>query len=232
MKLTLAEELLLLILRDDTGKPMVDGTRLNAALAGAAIVELTLDGALRLTGEDDPSHPRGRLVATGTPASDPRLSHLLAVAEGRRPKDAVSRIGGASDWRNRAGNLKEALLEDLAEAGLLTRERSRILGLFPTTSWKPADPGVEAELLQRVAAAVVGGANPGDRTAAVISLLNAVDALPKLFPDADKGAVKRRGRQIGEGDWAAPAVRKAVQEVNAVMIAVMASTSVAATAGS
>jgi hypothetical protein len=52
--LTLAEEFLLLALNDDTGKKSVDSTRMNAALAGAAIVELTLDGALRLTEACEP----------------------------------------------------------------------------------------------------------------------------------------------------------------------------------
>jgi hypothetical protein len=232
VKLTLAEELLLLLLRDDTGRPIVDGTRLGAALAGSAVVELTLAGSLRLTEQDEPGVKKGRLVATGVPATDPRLAELLTVADGRKPKDAVSRLSGFGSWRNHAKNLKDALLEDLAEAGILREEHGRALGLFPTTVWKPGDPGAEAEIVIRIRAAVVGGGEPDERTAALISLVQAVDALPKIIPDVDRRAVKRRGKEISEGDWAAPAVRKAVQDVNAVMIAVIAGTSAGTAASS
>jgi hypothetical protein len=229
--LTLAEEFLLLALNDDTGRKSVDSTRMGAALAGAAIVELTLDGALRLTEEGDPEHKPGRLVATGRQPADPRLADLVTVADGRKPKDAVGKVTGFGSWRSRAKNLQDALLEDLAEAGYLTEAKGKILGLFPTRLWNPADPAVEAAIVKRVRAVVVDEARPDDRTAALISIVHAVDLLPKLFPDMDKRAVKNRGKAISESDWGGPAVRKAVQEIQAVTIAIIVSTSVATTTG-
>jgi hypothetical protein len=64
----------------------------------------------------------------------------------------------------------------------------------------------------------------------VVALLSAIDATHKVFPDADKRAVKNRAKDIAQGEWASDAVRKAVQDVYtavtvAVMVPVMAGTS-------
>lgn len=230
--MTVAEEFLLLAYRDDTGKPRIGGTQLNAALAGAAIVELTLAGALRLTEADEPGHKKGRLVATGAQPDDPRLAELVTVADGRRPKDAVGKVAGFGGWRNPSQNLREALLHDLADAGHLTAATTKILGLFPTTTWTPNPAGDKPAIERRVRTAVVDGTTPDDRTAALISILHAVDLLPKLFPDTDKRALKRRGKEISDSEWGGPAVRKAVQEVQAVTVAVIVATTSATTAGS
>lgn len=162
--------------------------------------------------------------------ADPRLAELVQVAHGRKPKDAIGKIAGFSGWRSRARNLKEALLADLAEAGVLHEEHGKVLGLFPTTAWMPGDPGLEAEVLARVRASAVDHAAPLDRTAALVSILHAVDMLPKLFRDADRKALKRRGKEISEGDWGGEAVRKAVQQVQAVTVAVIVATSTSASA--
>ena len=110
----LTAEFLLLALGDENGRPRVDSTRLKAAVAGAAIVELALDGALRLTEPGDPEHKLGRLVRTTRQVSDPLLDEVARLSHDPKPKDAVGRIGGVNAWRNRAGTLKEAVLSDLA----------------------------------------------------------------------------------------------------------------------
>ncbi|WP_039825030.1 GOLPH3/VPS74 family protein [Nocardia testacea] len=230
--MTVAESLLLLVYDSTTGKARVGGTQLIAALAGAAIVELTLDGALRLTEADEPGVKKGRLRPTGKKPGDPRFAELVAVADGRKPKDAIGKVGGLGSWRSRARDLREALLGDLADAGEVTETERKVLGLFPTTAWRPRTDGEKARVEQRVRAAVIDEIEPDDRTAALISILHAVDLLPKLLPDADKRAVKQRGKTISESEWGGPAVRKAVQEVQAVTIGVIAATSAATNAGS
>ncbi|OQS16173.1 hypothetical protein B0T36_05140 [Nocardia donostiensis] len=219
--MTVAEDFLLLAYDNDTGKPRIGGTGLTTALAGAAVVELTLDGALRLTGSEEPGIKKGRLVSTGQQPGDSRLAELITVCNGRKPKDAINKVGGPGSWRSRSHDLREALLRDLADAGEITEVRCKILGLFPATAWKPVPDGEKARIQQRVHAAVVDEIEPDDRTAALISILHAVGVLPKLFPGSDKRAVQRRGKTISEGEWGGPAVRKAVQEVQAVTVAIL-----------
>lgn len=228
---TLPEAVLLLLLHDTKGRSMVDDTATSAALAGAALVELTVDGALRLTTVDEPQTKAGRLLATGRGTRDDRLTALIEPATGRKPKDAIAKVAGFGWGSSQGKSLREGLLHDLAAQGLLSEEKGKVLGIFPTTSW-PQGPrhDVEAELVRRVRDAVVTGLQPDQRTAALIAILHAAGALPKLFPDADKKLVKRRGEEISESDWAGDAVRQAVQSVQAALIAVtVATTSVAAT---
>jgi hypothetical protein len=219
MGLSLVEEFLLLAYNPG-GRPMIDGQKLDAALAGMALVELTMAGSLELSGP--------RLVATGRAPVDRRLGALAGVADGRKPKDAVARIAGFTAFRGRSRGLREAFLNGLVSIGALQVSRDRVLGVFPTTRWTPGDPAVEAAILGRIRAAVLDGSAPDERTAALISILHAVDLLPRLFADADRRAVRRRGKEISDSDWGAAAVRKAVQEVQAVMVAVLVTTAAGA----
>ena len=47
-------------------------------------------------------------------------------------------------------------------------------------------------------AAVLDGGQPDAPTAALISIVNAIDLLPKIFPQRDKKTMRRRAKQIGE----------------------------------
>lgn len=62
--LLVAEELLLLLLDDETGRPTLDRTTLSFGLAGAVLAELALQGAVVVC---DGSGNRGRLVAKDAP---------------------------------------------------------------------------------------------------------------------------------------------------------------------
>jgi hypothetical protein len=228
----LTVEFLLLALGDVSGKPLVDSVKLKAAVAGAAIVDLTFDGALRLTERGDPEFKPGRLVRTTQTVADPRLAEVAELSHNRKPRDAVGRVGGMSAWKDRAGDLKDAVLDDLVAEGVLTHERGKVLGLFATHAWPLARPEVEREVLDRVRAAVVTGTEPDARTSALVALLYSVDLLPKLFPDQPKRAVQARGKAVANAEWGAEAVRKAVQDVQTAITAAIVATSVAASSGS
>jgi Golgi phosphoprotein 3 GPP34 len=225
---SLAEEYLLLTLDPDTGRSTVDSTRLRAAVAGAAVAQLTLDGALAL---DRPNDKRATLRRTGT--AEPGgalLQEVLGIADGRRPKDAVSRLGGASAWKDRAGRLRDELLAGLAASGVLRREDDRVLGLFPRTRWTVVDAAVVDGLRRQVTEALrEGGPAPSTHTVGLVALLAATDRLAAVT-GLPKREAKQRAEVVTAGDWAAPAVRAAVQEVNAVLAASVAASTVAATA--
>ncbi len=62
----------------------------------------------------------------------------------------------------------------------------------------------------------------------LVSLLSAVDGLPKIFPGENKKALQHRGKQIAAGDWAGAAVREAVQQIQAAVIAASVAATTAA----
>jgi hypothetical protein len=228
MNLSLTEQYLLLALDDATGRPLLSAQHLQFALAGASVAELTLQGALDVSdGADGGQQGRFHVTGRATP-SDPVQREALELTRDRKPRDAIRKIGQGSF----AGRLREALQQGLAARGVLREEQVKILGLFPSTTWPVHDPAPEAAVRARVLAALTGSAAPGEETAALVSLLLATDLTRKIFPDQDRRALKQRAKEIAESEWSGAAVKRAIDDVNAVMVAVMVTTTGAITAGS
>jgi hypothetical protein len=78
---------------------------------------------------------------------------------------------------------------------------------------------------------VLDGAEPDQRTAALVTLAGAVDVLPKVFPDLGKKAIRSRVKDIESLRWGGEAVMAAVNEVQAAVVAAIVATTVA-TSGS
>ncbi|MEE2033231.1 GOLPH3/VPS74 family protein [Rhodococcus chondri] len=211
----LAEDLMLLLLDDDSGRALVDSTKLPRVLAGAVLLELTLDAVVGLDTEGSRVR-KGRLVVrTATVPSDPLLAHAvrrLTDAKPMKPESAVEKL---------SKGIRETLLGRVVEHGWIREERGRVLGIFPTKRWPAVDDSHERQVRAELRSVLVDGSTPTARAAALVSLLSAVDAVPKIMPDVDKRQIKKRAEEIAEGDWAGKAVRKAVDAVNtAVMVAV------------
>lgn len=217
----IAEDILLLLTDDETGKFVGDGTQMDYALAGAVLLELAERGKIDVA-EPGGQVKKGRLYVTdASRTGEPALDDALAtIAEkDRKPQDVIGKL---------AKGLREKLLTGLADRGVLQRERGKVLGLFPTTRWPANDSAHEQQLRRKLHDVLVTGATPETRTAAVITMLAAIDAVPKVLPDEEKRLLKRRAKEISEGEWTAEAVRKAIQAVNSAVTAAVVS---AASAG-
>lgn len=221
--LSLAEELVLLAY-DDSGKSQLSGTNLDLGLGGALLLELALAGRVDVVDK--------RVVVAdpaplGNPLVDGALERIRAEGRSRKPKDWVSKLSKRT---------RDPVLRQLVAAGILESEEDKVLLVFSRTRYPAAhgvEPPVETEARQRLRAAITGTADPDARTAALCALVGAVGLDRKVFPDLPRKQVKERLKRIGEGAWAAVAVKKAIEEVQAaIMVAVIASTSAATTAGS
>ncbi|MGB3773304.1 MAG: GPP34 family phosphoprotein [Rhodococcus sp. (in: high G+C Gram-positive bacteria)] len=227
----IAEDLLLLLLDDGSGKPVVDSTKLPRVLAGAVILELAMNGTVSVTG-DTPveglphTTKKGRLVVTeDSPPSDAILAEAAAaIGSAKRPmtpKSAVEKLNA---------QIHEQVVARVIESGFVGEEHGKILGLFPTTSWPAKDSAHEDRVRMTLHTVLVEGFEPDPRSSAIIALLSAIDATPKVFPDVDKRDLVKRAAHIAQGEWAGDAVRKAVHDVYsavsvAVMVPIMAGTS-------
>ncbi len=223
----IAEDLLLLLLDDTKGTVSAWGNT-DALLGGAVLAELAVTGLV--TVDENKSIWRTDKVhaAEGAPADlDPLLAEALTtIAEkDRKASTLVGKIGKG---------LANRLAARLADRGVLERRDGKLLGLFPRTTWPAADTSHETELRRTVTACLVDGAQPDERTGALIALLTAIDkAHSAVTPDttANKNDLEKKAKQIAEGQWAAKAVKDAVDAATAaVMIGVVAATG-AATAG-
>lgn len=224
----IAEEYLLLTLDDETGKPRIGSDRLEPALGGALLAELALMERVGVSPPEAGWTKRGRVTITNLkPTDDPELDaalHKLAENEGRKLKDL---IGSFASKKNRLSHgVRDRLLERLAAAGMLVRTEGTVLGFIPRTTWTAGDPAPEDDVRRRLQGALVGGETPTERTVALIALLQVTGLLPKVVTAEDKKALKARAKELTEGDWAAKAVKDAIEEAAAATGAAVAATAV------
>jgi hypothetical protein len=207
---SLAEDLLLVLLNDTTGRPMVDSTSLDSVLAGAVLADLALAGRIEVVeGEGFFGRERVRVVdaaPTGDDSADEALR--LAGEKPRRGDQLVAKLGKG---------LRQGILSRLEQRGIVHRQSTRVLGIFPRDRWPAQDASAEHALRQRLRDVLVVGTTPDDRTVALVALLSAIDHAHKIFDGdrAERKAVKARAKALAEGSWPAVAVRKAVQSSRA-----------------
>jgi hypothetical protein len=214
----IAEELLLLCLDPGSGRSKVGNDRLDPALAGALLAELALLERVGVTEEGtgwSAWTQRRRVKITDLrPTDDPELDQalqVLAEGEGKPVKDFVTSFSR----RRLSKGLRQRLLERLAATGVLDRRAGTVLGFIPSTTWPERDRRPEDEVRQRLHAALVAGVTPTERTVTLVALLQVTGALTKILDVEDRKAVKARAKELSEGDWAAKAVKQAIEEAAA-----------------
>ena len=222
----LAEDLLLLVTDDASGRLSVPGVQADAGLGGANLVELTLLGKVDVAGEQDPGKPGRVIVRDPSPPGDEILDAALRTVSARpgsKPSAVIRPLGK---------NLRPVLYQRLAASGVLRAGHGRALGIFPTRTWPAQDPSHEAEMRQLVTQALVQPSAPDERTAALIALLHALKCEHKVVDprpyQLSRRQLRARAAEIAQGNWASETVRKAIDE----MMAAVAATSAAATAAS
>jgi Golgi phosphoprotein 3 (GPP34) len=217
----LAEDLLLLLTDDDTGKLATDSTEVDVALGGALLVELTLTHRVDVAGPDERVREGRLVVRDPNPTGDGLLDQALAIVgqkEGKKAQSVVERLGK---------RVRVRLYERLAEGGVLRAEEGRVLGIFPTHRWPAEDAAHETSVRAELVAALRDGATTEARTGALISLLLALNAVHKAVKPGSVGLSKKvlnaNAKRIAEGDWAAKAARQAIDSMNAAIIAATSS---------
>lgn len=227
----IAEAVLLLALDDEKGT--VDSgawLQIDNTIGGALLLELTLQERIEVTGDLEqavgadgkPIKPGRLVIRNSTPTGDDILDSVLE----RLPKVE----GKKAEWAIPVAykGARDALTERLAAAGILTKEKRKVLGIFPSTSWPTADGGPEAELRSRITAVLDGGEQPDQLVGCVIAMAQAANVLSVLVPTKDKELRKARSDRAkklataeGQGGWAIGATTAAVQ---ATMVALTAAT--------
>jgi hypothetical protein len=216
----IAEDLLLLLTDDRTGKLAVSSNQVDVALGGALLLELTLAHRVDVAGESEAVH-KGRLVVRDeSPTSDDLLDEAL-VQLGKNPKDVVPVLGKG---------LRDRLHARLADRGLLREASGKILGVFPTHRWTANDTAHEDLVRALLVDALRMGATDDLRVAALVSLLHALKAVEKVIDPVTVGVtekeVKATAKRIAERNWTSEAVRKAIDEIMAAVIAATSSATV------
>ena len=221
----LAEDLLLLVTDDASGRLSAPAAPLDAGLGGANLVELTLLNRVDLSGEQDRDKPGRIIVRDPSPAGDAVLDaalEILIAHQGQKPSTVIKPL---------SKNLRPTLYQRLADSGIVRAERGKMFGVFPSHRWPAQDASHEAEVRRLMTQALVQREAADTRTAALIALVHAVGCEDKVVDPRQYGLSRRelkaRAEEIAKGNWASEAVRKAIEEM---MAAVMAATTAAAIA--
>jgi Golgi phosphoprotein 3 (GPP34) len=222
MELILAEQLLLLFLDDEKGSDQASWGG-DPGLAGAILLDLTArralmeaDGDLVAVPGAEPDHPLLAAAHAAIDASDKRRDAKGWV--GRLPKELKP--------------LRERVAERLVERGVLTEQRRKLLGLFPSTRFPASDAEPERELRERLRAVLLVERQPTPQEAMLIALLGPYDQVKRLVPRDRRKDAQRRAKEVAEGGATAKAVDDTIKGIQAAVIASTTAAIVATTASS
>ena len=217
--MNLAEEFALLAYGED-GNPETDSMHLDNGLGGALLLELALSGRVEVA-------DKKVLVRDHTPTGDPLVDQALErIVADEKPRKA-------GHWVAKfAKDARPLTLDRLVADEVLIREPEKVLFVFNRTKYPTptgAETPAETDARRRLRAAVAAPGAVEPRTAALCALVAATDLDRKVFRDLDRKQVKARLKEISEGDWAAAAVKKAIEDIQtAILVAIVAASSTAA----
>lgn len=212
----LAEDVLLLLTDDETGKFI--GPYPDLVVSGGLLSDLALAGNVRVT-ESGESVRKNRVVTVPDAPwpVDPLLAETLEVI-GRKDRRFTSTV---VDQISYAIKPPKAVYERLARAEMLSRVAHRALGLIPLTRWVSLDDRHENELRAQLDEVFLFDAEPDPHTAALAALLTASGALVPALDRGrklDRAKLKRRGKDFLGQYWAAQSTERSLQNRDAAAI--------------
>lgn len=215
MDISLPQAVLLLSLNDATGK--TEDGYYQPALAGAALADLMLRGAIELQLDPQAVVPLRHSLELGA------FLGMCDTAIGGSPKPR-----DLTHWVATLGNQKDfiaTLADELCHLGALTREKTTIFGVFSRTIWPEASPLLETQLKQEMSEVMFATSGPvEERLCLTVALSKAVGLLEHNFEAADLTTHANRISAIAAGecltteatDAVITAVNSAIRSANAV----------------
>jgi hypothetical protein len=217
-ELTLSEEVVLIALDDESGAGKMR-LGLDWAVAGATVIDLAL--ARRIDVDDSDK------IAVLNP--EPLgIAHLDVELE-KIVRGGSMKVGKVLRLTHKSA--QNGAISALVERGVLKQETKRLFGVIPVGRYPEAEGNAEAEVRGRLSAALLNGDEPDERTAALVSVLQAGKLGGKAFPDVDRKQMKARMTEISEGRAVSPSVRKAVLRTQRAIIAIIAMAAAASSGG-
>lgn len=211
-QLLLSEELALLAI-GERGDSFSTTPTLEAALAGAILVELRERSTVAIEAE--------RVTAIDRwPTGDTVLDQIVGALElsARSVHQVLEHIAGSG--------LSVTIVDRLERRGIVSRHRETVNGLIPITRYAVVPPRFRVHWLVRIHGIVRGEAIPDARERAMLPLLAATGFLRGFVEPAERGRAARIASDLGRND----PVQRAVVHTIALVEAGEAAMTVAATA--
>jgi len=211
MSLTMPEEILLLLLDDETGRPVgMPGPAGDLALAGAILMELALAGRID-------TDLKSLILVDARPVGDALLDPVLArivAAQAARPSTLW-----IQEIAQQGPDLRAQVLERLVAGGVLRPVEDRFLWVFPDRRYPKAEGHEEsAEVRQRLRGVLLDDDIPDPRDALLIGLVRATGLVATLLDEAEAARVGTRVDQIAALEELSRSLASAVQDVYAALL--------------
>lgn len=203
--LTLAEQLQLLALDDETGKllPLPDRA-LDYALAGAILADLTRIGRIEVIRDNVK-------ILDSTPVeSVPEDLGLLDLNQA----NVTSLRGALSHLAGDAHGLRKRIIEQLVKKGVLREEDKEFLWVFHFSRYPLADPSTENAVKQRLRNRIRDSSIPmSDSDHVLVSLIHACQMEDLLLSSGEQAACRERIDEITNSDRIGHAVIECLEEI-------------------
>jgi hypothetical protein len=204
-QLTLAEELLLIVLDDSSGKlfPTAKPFAIDVAIAASLIMELTLNGRIDTDSEK-------LFVISSKPTGNQILDDVLFEI------DAENTNITTSAWLTRIAqkgeSLNQLIINGLVNRGILMSVEKRLLWVFKTRVYPPASGIEEREVKARVMHLINSDEIPNPRDSLIVGLLRATSLMNHLFTPATLDKLQIRIDTIVNLEEINRSLSKSVQE--------------------
>ena len=205
--LTVAEEMLLLVLDDSSGTFITEpDININYALAGAVLADLALRG--RIEADPDKLFVLDR-KATGDAVQDAVLARIVATDEVQDTAYWVAEIG------QRGEEVREHLLTRLVGRGILKRVEEKVLWVFETRRYPTVDGREEREVKKRIMDTLLTDETPSHEDAVIISLADSCNLFRQMLGDRERENLRTRIEAIADSDAIGVAVAETIRQVRA-----------------
>lgn len=205
--ITVAEEMLLLVLDDNSGTFITEpDININYALAGAVLADLALKNKIQ-------ADETRLFVLDGAKAGDPVQDAVLErITEDTEVHDAaywVAEIGQRGD------EVREHLLDALVERGILKRVEEKVLWVFETRRYPMVDGREEREVKKRILDTLLSDGPAAPEDAVIISLVDACNLFRQILGDRELDNLEARIAEIADADVIGHAVSETIRQVRA-----------------
>ncbi|NIP31718.1 MAG: hypothetical protein GTO02_19730 [Candidatus Dadabacteria bacterium] len=204
--LTFTEEILLLMLDDDSGKvEHADPLAIKYALGGSILMELAVKSKIEVDSEN-------LKVIENTPTGIDILDKYLTAID--QEKDHKN----TSYWINYlslcSDDIQKHALNSLIEKGILKEVEEKILWVFDTRRYPLIDEKEEKEVKKRIVDLLYSDEIPTPRDVVLISLADTCNILPSILSQEEVEHASDRIAEIKEMDVIGQVISKVVRQLH------------------
>ena len=213
--LTFVEETCLLLLDEKSGELLpIHPNILECALVGAVLVDLAF--AYRID-----TDPKTLTVNDRAPTGEAILDRIFArIVDHPETTDTSTWIKMLS--ADEAAGLQTEVLDRLVERGILERREKKTLLGRRSRRYGTTDDEAAREVKERIKALILSDEIPDPRDVALLSLVDACNILPDIFPGGEFKNAGTRIKQLRNMDLLGRDVVGAVAEIERVIVAARA----------